>query len=281
MRIAPRCFRSILRRSFEKTMILLDPAARPVIGHRGNRAHAPENTLPSLLEAVALGVDAVEFDLHLSRDGMLVVIHDATLERTTDGTGPIALRTLAELRTLDTGTHFTRDAGTTYPWRGRGVTVSTFDEVVEALPRDLPLIVELKTPAASPFLRTAIKRHGIASRVIVAGFDADAVLPLRDNGFAMGATTGEVAAMLLPALLGQKIGPKPFQALCIPPVWNGIPVPILALARGLRGTGVTTHIWTINEPAKALRLWRGGVQGIITDDPGLILAARKALGNAN
>lgn len=259
-------------------MILLDPAARPVIGHRGNRAHAPENTLPSLLEAVALGVDAVEFDLHVSRDGALVVMHDPTLDRTTNGTGTIASRTLAELRALDTGARFTRDGGKTFPWRGRGVTVSTFDEVVEALPRTLPLIIEVKTPAASPFLLSAIKRHDIASRIIVAGFNAEAVLPMRGNGFAMGAATGEVASMLLPAILGQKFSPKPFQALCIPPVWNGIPVPILGLARGLRGTGITTHIWTINDPAKALRLWRGGVQGIISDDPGLMLASRKALG---
>lgn len=261
-------------------MILLDPDARPVIGHRGNCAHAPENTLPSLLEAVALGVDAVEFDLHLSRDGVPVVIHDPTLDRTTTGTGPVALRRLSELRTFDAGARFTRDGGKTFPWRGRGVTVSTFEEVVEALPSALPLIVEVKTPAASRFLLSAIKRHGIASRIIVAGFNADAILPLRGHGFATGGFTSEVVGLLLPALLGRKFGPKPFQSLCIPPVWNGIPVPILAIARGLRGTGVTTHIWTVNDPAKAVLLWRGGVQGIISDDPGLMLAARKALGNS-
>ena len=77
-------------------MILLDPLARPVIGHRGNRAHAPENTLESFLEALALGADALEFDLQLSRDGQLVVFHDATLERTTDGHG--AVEQTGELR---------------------------------------------------------------------------------------------------------------------------------------------------------------------------------------
>jgi glycerophosphoryl diester phosphodiesterase len=77
-------------------MILLDPQAKLVIGHRGNRAHAPENTLVSLLEAVALGVDAVEFDLRVSVDGVLVVIHDATLDRTTSDSGPVAARTAAE-----------------------------------------------------------------------------------------------------------------------------------------------------------------------------------------
>ncbi|MGZ5241412.1 MAG: glycerophosphodiester phosphodiesterase family protein, partial [Caldimonas sp.] len=97
-------------------MILLDPQARPVVGHRGNRARAPENTLESFREAVALGADAVEFDLRVSRDGALVVIHDETLERTTDGSGPVALRTVAELKRLDAGARFTRDEGRTFPW---------------------------------------------------------------------------------------------------------------------------------------------------------------------
>ncbi len=258
-------------------MILLDPSARPVIGHRGNRVHAPENTLPSLLEAVALGVDGVEFDVHLSRDGSLVLMHDPTLDRTTNGAGPVASRTLAELRSLDAGARFTPDGGRTFPWRDRGVSVSTFDEVVESLPRDLPFIVELKTPAASTALKRAIERHALAKRVIVAGFDANAVRPLRGAGFAMGAYSSEVASLLLPALFRRRLGAQPFAALCIPPWHNGIPVPILALARALRGSGTVVHVWTINEPGQALRLWRGGVQGIISDDPGLMLAARKAL----
>jgi len=259
-------------------MILLDPQARPVIGHRGNRAHAPENTLESLREAVALGVDAVEFDLHVSRDGALVVMHDPTLERTTDGSGPVALRTAAELGRLDAGARFTRDEGRTFPWRGRGATVSTFDEIIESLPRELPCIIELKTPAATELVKVAIRRHAIAHRVIVAAFDPAATRPLRGAGFALGACTPDVAHLLLPALVRQRIGPQRFQALCIPPRWHGIPVPIAALARALRGSGTVIHVWTINDPACALRLWGEGVQGIISDDPALILAARKGAG---
>jgi glycerophosphoryl diester phosphodiesterase len=257
-------------------MILLDPQARPVIGHRGNRAHAPENTLESFLEAVALGVDAVEFDLRVSRDGTLVVMHDETLERTTDGSGPVALRTVAELRGFDAGARFTRDEGRTFPWRGRGVHLSTFDELIEALPRELPCIVELKTPAATELVKAAIRRHGIAQRVIVAGFDPDATRPLRGAGFALGASTPDVARLLLPALVRRRVGPQPFQALCIPPLWHGIPVPIAALARAVRGSGTVIHVWTVNDPADALRLWSQGVQGIISDDPASILAARKS-----
>ena len=137
-------------------MILLDPSAHPVIGHRGNRAHAPENTLESLQEAVALGVDAVEFDVQVSSDGVLLLMHDLTIDRTTSGGGAVATQTFAALRMHDAGARFTSDHGRTFPWRDRGVVMPTFDEVVEALPRTLPLIVELKTPAASAALAVAI-----------------------------------------------------------------------------------------------------------------------------
>lgn len=253
-------------------MILLDPLARPVIGHRGNRAFAPENTLESFLEAVALGVDAIELDVHVSRDGVPVVFHDATLERTTDGIGTLASRSVTELKRLDAGARFTRDNGRTFPWRGRGVTVSTFDELIDALPSQLPCIIDVKTPAATEPLRHAVRRHGMAARIIVAGFDPEATRPLRGAGFALGASTPDVVALLWPALLRRHAAPPQVQALCIPPRWHGLPVPIAALVRTLRGSGTVTHVWTVNDPAQARQLWDAGVQGIISDDPGLILA---------
>lgn len=254
-------------------MILLDPLARPVIGHRGNRAHAPENTLPSLREAAALGADGVEFDLQVSRDGHLVVMHDPTLDRTTNETGPVALRTLAELRLIDAGYRFTVDGGRTYPWRARGAVIPSFDDVIESLPRELALIIELKTPAATEPLRVAIRRHGLAQRVIVAGFSAASVAPLRSEGFAIGASMMEVARAIPGALLGRSTIAR-FDALCIPPSHNGVPVPIGALVRSLRGSNTVTHVWTINDAAQAKRLWQKGVNGIISDDPASMLAER-------
>lgn len=256
-------------------MILLDPLARPVIGHRGNRAFAPENTLVSLLEAVALGADAMEFDLRLSRDGALVVFHDPTLERTTDGRGPIEQHTLAELKRLDAGAQFTRDNGRSFPWRGRGVSVSSFDDVMEALPRNLPCIIELKTPSATEPLRQAIRRHALAPRIIVAGFDPQATRPLRGAGLALGASSPDVLGLLPAALLRQRRAPREVQALCIPQRWHGLPVPIRALARTLRGSGTVVHVWTVNDTAQAQQLWAAGVQGIISDDPALMLRTRQ------
>lgn len=253
--------------------MLRDPMARLVIGHRGNRAHAPENTIPSLLEAVALGADALEFDLRVSRDGVLVLMHDPTLDRTTEASGPVSRYTAADLRRIDAGARFTRD-GRTYPWRGRGATVPTLDEALEALPPDVPLIIELKTPAAAPLVQEAVRRHALADRIIVAGFDPASTRPLRGAGYWLGASTPDVARLLLPALLRRPVARPWFQALCIPPVYRGLPVPVGALVRATRPFGVVTHVWTVNEAAQAQRLWRAGVNGIITDDPALILEAR-------
>lgn len=257
-------------------MILLDPLARPVIGHRGNRAHAPENTLPSLLEAVALGVDAVEFDLHVTKDGVLVLLHDDTLDRTTDTQGAVASRTFADLRGVDAGARFTRN-GRDYPWRGRGAGIPTFDEVIDALPSTLPLIIELKTAAAAPALASAIARHQLASRIIVAGFDPESTRLFRGGPIALGASSPDVAALLMPSLLRRRVAPSWYRALCIPPSHLGLPLPLAAIVRAMRPMGVVTHVWTVNDPSQAQRLWRRGVNGIISDDPGLMLAARRGV----
>ncbi len=99
---------------------LLDPAAKLVIAHRGNSAFFPENTLEAFQQGMALGADALEFDVRLSRDGRAVVIHDATLERTTNGSGAVSALTLGELQRLDAGHRFTRDGGSTFPFAGAG-----------------------------------------------------------------------------------------------------------------------------------------------------------------
>lgn len=253
--------------------ILLDPGAHPVIGHRGNRAHAPENTLESLRQALALGVDAVEFDLRVSRDGALVVMHDPTLDRTTDASGPVSALTVAELREVDAGAKFTKDGGRTFPYRGQKIGVPTFDEAVETV-RDVPMIIELKIPETTELIRAAVKRHNIAHRVIVAGFDSKAVHPLRGADFPLGATTSDSLRLLPDAFLRRSAPPKQFHTVNIPPTWKGLPVPFTLLTNSLKAQRIPVHVWTINSAAEAERLWDNGVSGIISDDPALILAAR-------
>src|SRR5579872_6459369 len=105
---------------------------RPLFfAHRGGAALAPENTLVAYENGLALGADALELDIHTTRDDQIVVIHDPTIDRTTDGAGPVASYTLDELRRFDAGYQFTPDAGQTYPYRGQGVTIPTLCEIFE------------------------------------------------------------------------------------------------------------------------------------------------------
>ncbi|MFE4969752.1 glycerophosphodiester phosphodiesterase [Streptomyces sp. NPDC056660] len=128
------------------------------IGHRGVMGVEPENTLRSFVAAQQAGLDLIELDLHLSKDGALVVMHDAEVDRTTDGTGPIAEKTLEELRTLDAG---------------RGERVPVFEEVLDAVPT--PLQAEIKDVAAARALAQLMQRRDLVSRVEVSSFHDEAV----------------------------------------------------------------------------------------------------------
>ena len=249
---------------------LLDMNARPVVGHRGNAAYAPENTLESFRQAVDLGVDALELDVHLSGDGHVVVIHDSTLDRTTDGSGRVERQTLAEIRKVDAGARFTRDGGTTWPWRGRGVTVPILDEVLGAFPR-MPLLIEIKADAASQPTRDLIERHGAVDRCIVASFREVAMGAFRDSGIAQGASRRDTAQLLWRALFRVPVGSVDFDVLCMPPNHRRMPLPVGGYASILAPLGVPVHCWTIDDPSEARHLRDRGVRGIISNDPGQIL----------
>ncbi|MCF3122763.1 glycerophosphodiester phosphodiesterase [Streptomyces arenae] len=128
------------------------------IGHRGVMGVEPENTLRSFIAAQAAGLDVIELDLHLSKDGALVVMHDADVARTTDGKGPIAEKTLAELRELDAG---------------RGERIPVFEEVLDAV--SAPLQAEIKDVAAARALAEVMHRRDLVSRVEVISFHDEAV----------------------------------------------------------------------------------------------------------
>ncbi|HET9465640.1 MAG TPA: glycerophosphodiester phosphodiesterase family protein, partial [Gemmatimonadales bacterium] len=113
---------------------LLDLSARPVIAHRGASGHAPENTLPAFDLAVRQGADAIELDVRLTADGVPVVFHDATIDRTTGHRGPLSAISLAELQEVDAGARFTADRGHTFPFRAGGVRVPTLAEVLRGFP---------------------------------------------------------------------------------------------------------------------------------------------------
>jgi glycerophosphoryl diester phosphodiesterase len=254
--------------------ILTDPAARPVIAHRGDSAHFPENTFPSFDHALELGVDAIEFDLRVSRDGEVVIIHDATVDRTTDGSGLVGSFTLAELKALDAGARFTRDGGQTYPFRGRGLTIPTFDEMLTRY-ASIPLLIEVKLPEAAPGASTLLDRHDAMRRAVLDSTDFRALEPFRSTPIITGASLRDIVAILPRTMVGLPLGQVPYRAFCVPLWYNGIPVPARRLARAARKAGIPTHIWTVNDPTVAEGLWRSGINGIISDDPGTMLDLRR------
>lgn len=262
--------------SFGRVHPILDTSRRSVVGHRGNRAHAPENTLESFAQAVVLGVDALEFDVHLSADGVPVVHHDRTLDRTTSGTGPIAARTVAELQALDAGMHWTADGGRSHPYRDRGIRVPTLAELLDAF-ADVPLLIEIKTPAASLAVRRVLERHGATPRAVVDAFEAAALVPFRASSIAIGSARGDVARLLATTLTGQRPRAVAYRAVCVPLAYRGLPLPVTRFASALRPLGVPVHVWTVNDVRVAMALWRAGIAGIITDDPGAMLQARATL----
>ena len=249
---------------------LTSPDARLVVGHRGAAARAPENTLESFALAVAAGADAIELDVHLAADGVPVVHHDPTLDRTTSGRGPLRALTAAQLARLDAGARFTPDGGRTFPFRGRGVGVPTLAAVLERFPA-LPIVVEIKDAAAAPAVRALLERHGAARRALVASFDARALDPFRDSPFALGATQREVAALLLAALTARAVAPPPYHAISVPPRYRGLPLPLARFARLLRPHGRPVHVWTVDSPTTAAALWQAGVSGVISNDPAALV----------
>ncbi len=255
---------------------LLDPSRQLVIGHRGNRAHAPEDTLESFAQAVALGVDALECDVHLSRDGVPVVIHDPSLDRTTAASGAVRQWTRAELAGVDAGARFSPDGGKRFPYRGRGIGVPALEDVLDAF-RDLPLIIEIKVAEASAPVLALLERRGDSGRVLIGSFLESALRPFRAAGLAVGSSVDAMKPLYLPALLGARPAVLPFQAMIIPRRHGVLPLPVTRFARMMAARGGPTHVWTVNDPAEAQALWRRGVNGILSDNPAAILAARRSL----
>lgn len=238
-----------------------------LVGHRGAAGLAPENTMPSFREAVdRWDVDMIELDVRASADGHCVVIHDATVDRTTDGTGPVAGMTLAELRELDAGARFRAEDGST-PFAGKGVTISTIDEVLEAFP-DTRFTFEVKIGSAEEPMFRAIRDHGAEERVVAAGMSWRDRLMFADYVGAVSGSTRDVRGFYMyhRAFCGPlwKRGVDVFQ---VPERQGRLRIVSPRFVRDARAHEIPVHVWTVNDPAVMERLLDWGVDGLITDRP--------------
>ena len=252
-------------------------ASRPLVfAHRGGARLAPENTLAAFERGIDVGADGVECDVHLSADGEPVVIHDATLERTTDARGPVHARTVAELARVDAGYHFDADAG--YPWRGRRVGVPTLAQLLDALP-DTRVIIEMKLGGAALAAAVArvIRRADAVERVCVGSFHAEAVTALRqaDPAVLTSASQEEVKWTLYRSWVrwpaGRATGYCAFQ---VPEHAGRLRVVSPGFVRQIHREGCVVQVWVVDERERALQLLSWGVDGLISDRPDVIVQAR-------
>jgi glycerophosphoryl diester phosphodiesterase len=237
---------------------------RPMVyAHRGGAALAPENTLVAFETGLAAGADGIELDVRLSLDCVAVLMHDPTLDRTTDGTGPVEMRTAAELAALDAGCRFERDGG--FPFRGCGIGVPSLRDVLDRH-RSTSLIVELKSsdPRLAQAVVDEIHAAGAAGRVTIGSFQKGALDAARalDPAIRTGADTDEVRGGVDSVLA--RPGFDEFQ---VPEVFAGMRVVTPEFIARAHDAGVAVVVWTVNQEDDMRRLLDWGVDGLITDRP--------------
>lgn len=231
------------------------------IAHRGASALAPENTIVAFERAVELGADAIELDIHLSRDGELVVIHDDTLDRTTSGTGPVHARSIEELRRLDAGR-----------WFGDGFAgqrIPTLTEVLDRYAGKVSLALEVKagsilSPGIEEKVAAALRQHGAVEQAAVASFDHYALRRIKEI---------EPGLRTAALLVGR---PVSLPTLVAPCMANGVALEASFVTRtdvdACHAAGIQLVVWVVNEPAQMRHFIGMGVDGIITDRPDLLRA---------
>jgi glycerophosphoryl diester phosphodiesterase len=251
---------------------------RPVsIAHRGCAGEAPENTIPAFERALAQGAGVLESDIHLTRDGIPVLIHDAIVDRVTDASGSVADLTADALGHLDASYHFSADGGRTHPYRNRGVTIPSLEETFRHFP-GTRFNLELKSPESrliDATLELVTKHRREAITLLTAGDDGIMAqlrsrLGGRANPIAQGASERDIREFLGCAAGGTLPAPGPM-ALQIPPSFGGQPIVTGSLIEFAHSRGVEVHVWTINDPVEMRRLLDLGADGIITDYPGRLV----------
>jgi glycerophosphoryl diester phosphodiesterase len=239
------------------------------IAHRGSRLLWPENTMEAFSRAVSLGYRHLETDLHVSADGVVVCIHDPTVDRTTESAGPVVSLTYDDLSALDAGFRHRGPDG--HVFRGMGLRVPTLEELVVSFP-DVCVVVDLKSEGVVGPLSDLVDRLGLQERLIVGSF-SDSRLDEFRAASPGGVATSTGAAVSRRWVAASRLGRvvrSEAAALQLPRWSRGVRVvtrPLLDLAHSV---GLQVHVWTVNDPAEMEELLDLGVDAIITDRPDLL-----------
>ncbi len=248
------------------------------MAHRGASAHAPENTLAAFDLAVRLGAPILELDVRFTRDREIVVMHDATLDRTTDGRGRVCDHTWEEIARLDAGYRFERSGLTLF--RDRGQRVPRLAEVLEAFP-EVGLNIELKDRGMT---RAVLDAVGDQARVVLAAHDQVTMAELAAEQPRCGLSLSfvEARAVVLGAYVGRVPARWRGRALQIPPRhprfgFGRLPIATRRVVRAAHDAGIEVHLWTVNDAGEAARWLDLGIDGLFTDDPAALLPVLEAV----
>lgn len=247
-----------------------------IIAHRGGRGIAPEGTMAAFDKSFALGVDVFEYDIHQTADGQLVVIHDPSVDRTTDGSGLVNEMTLAEVQALDAGYQFKDEQGE-YSYRNQGVYIPTVVEVFEAYP-DMRQLIEIKD-TNDPVLYdeiiqqlwNLIQEYKMEDQVMIGSFDHEinkAFEELSEDKIPIGAgeqAVRDFANMHVPYLNG--LAKSSVDSLQLPVEEEGHNLASKNIIRSAKKRNMAIYYWTINEKDEMKELILKGVDGLITDYP--------------
>jgi len=266
--------------------------------HQGGKFEAPSSTLYAIERALELGATGIELDVHATADGVLVVGHDPTLDRTTNGSGAIAAHSLAEIRRLDNAYWFVPGEATVrdrpdedYEFRGRApadprFAVATLDEVLEVTEGVfVNLDIKQTAPTVAPYeesLARTLASHGRRDDVIVASFHDAATKSFRRHAPHVATSLGQNAIVGFVQAVARGETPDPalaqHAAIQVPPSFLGVAIVTERFVEAAHALGLAVHVWTVDDPAETERLCGIGVDGIMTDRPSVIVGVLARLG---
>ena len=246
-----------------------------VIAHRGFSGKFPENTMLAFEQAAALPIDAIELDVHSTRDGKVVVIHDPTLDRTTDRVGRVLDFSWDELKKIDAGYSFDPEKKQLYPFRGRGIGIPQLEDVFQRFP-NMKFVVEIKQtlPAIEELVYGLIRKYQMQENVIVASEHYEPLARFRNLDPGIATNLASIEAMEFYRLFRFHVSSfykAHGDALQIPPKYGDVQIVTRSFVQACRRKGFILHIWTVNDPAEMARLMDCGVDGIISDFPDRLL----------
>src|SRR5688572_10057059 len=256
--------------------------SRPLVfAHRGGCALGPENTLAAFDLGSAAGADGLELDVHLSADGVPVVHHDATLDRTTAASGPVAARTAAQLARIDAGCRFAAGAG--FPFRNQGVGIPALRDVLRRYP-DLRLVIEMKVDSREMGEAVAheVRLSGAAERVCTAGYGRRSAVAARAAlpEMASSACHTEVRVAVYRGWAGWPVRRAPYGGYQVPEHSGLLRIVSPRFIRHAHGAGLRVQVWTVDQEPDMRRLLEWDADGLISNRPDLAVRVRDAVTHA-